>query len=108
MFVVFNNTDTFRVYDMRQSVVYNNGEVEERCTFTLSIEDYNRENIDILKKYFNVGDGATYTLGLKDSEDSEVNREFKFQGLVNLEWVAPENSKTGEPIFMACTRELIF
>jgi hypothetical protein len=108
MFVVFNNIDTLKIHDMRQSVVFNNGEVEERCILTLPIENYERETIDILKKYLNTGDGTNYTLGLKDSQESEVFKEFTFQGLVNIEWVAPENSIDGEPAFMACTRELIF
>lgn len=108
MFVVFNNTDTLKVHDMRQSVVYNNGEVEERCILTLPIENYGRDTVDTLKKYFNTGDGTEFTLGLKDEADGDVFKEFKFPGLVNIEWVAPENSITGEPVFMACTRELIF
>lgn len=108
MFIVFDNTDTFEVCDMRQNVVFNMGEVEERCTITFPIELYTRDTVDTLKQYFNVGDGRNYTIGLKDTADGEVNKELVFQGLVSIEWVAPENSKTGEPVFMACTRELIF
>lgn len=108
MYIVLDNIDIIKIEDFRQSVVFNQGVVEERATFQMNDELYTRETVDMLKKYFKTGDGHVYTFALRDEADGENTREFKCNGLVNIEWVAPENSKTGQPFFMASAQELVF
>lgn len=108
MYMALDNTDVIKIEDFRQSVTFNQGVVEERATFVMNDELYTRETIDILKKYFKTGDGRVYTFALRDEENGANVREFQCSGLINIEWVAPENSRTGQPFFMASAQELIF
>lgn len=109
MYLTFENQDTIKILDMRQMVTFNNGAVEERCSFILPLENYTRETVDVLKKYFKKGDDYIYSLALKDEEsDEEFFKEFKSSGLISIEWVAPENTKNGAPQFIIATQELLF
>lgn len=108
MYLALENTDVIKLDDFRQTITFNRGAVEERATFSFSDALYTRENINILKKYLKKGDGAIYTFSLRDTEDGPNTREFKCHGFINIEWVAPENSNSGNPYFMASAQELIF
>ena len=108
MFLVLDNTDIIECVDFRQHVTFNNGTVEERATFSLDNKLYTRENVDMLKKYFKKGDGKIYNLSLKNEKNGEVTRSFDCNGFISIEWVAPENSRFGEPYFMVSAQELIF